>query len=361
MAHKARLLLAAVGLGLLFTGFHIGSASALASSKGTVLTTSPIAIHLSTKPGQTVTTTMQVQNNGTTPVTIALRLEKFKALGESGQAAIYAPNSADPSLYWVHFSQTSIVAQPGVWNSVTVTIDVPIDASLGYYYAVLFEPQVQASTQNGLSNVVKGANAIFVLLDTNSANENRQLSVSSFTSLHGIYEYLPATFTATIDNPGNIYLIPNGDVFISRTPNGKALATLDINPGQGAILPQSPRQFQVQWSDGFPVFVPKRINGQIVSNSKGVPEQVLQWNSNSSFSKIRFGHYYAHLALVYNNGTNSKVTNVYVSFWVIPWKLILLFVFVIALIIFLWKFLKISIRRAWHLTPMHHKKSDAKN
>ncbi len=317
-----------------------------ASVSGSDLTTSPVAVDLSAKPGQSISTTLQVQNNSPQPVTINVHLDKFKANGETGQAAIYSPAKDDNSVNWVSFSRSSFVAEPGVWNSVVATINLPTNAASGYYYAVLFEPQT-AGTHGSSTDVIKGANAIFILLNANAGNEKRQLSVTGFTSQKSIYEYLPATFTMTVKNTGNIYVAPQGDVFISRTMNGKVLASLGVNSAAGNVLPDSSRQFSVSWQDGFPIFAPKRINGQIVSNSNGQPIEQLQWNSNSSFSKIRFGKYYAHLALVYNNGITNETTDAYVSFWVIPWKLILLVIVIIAALITIWVYFKKSIKAGY--------------
>lgn len=327
-------------------GFIVTAKTNAASVTGSDLTTSPVAVDLSVKPGQSISTTLQVQNNSPEPVNINVRLDKFKANGDSGQAAIYSPSKSDDSVNWVSFSRTSFLAEPGVWNSVVATINPPSNAANGYYYAVLFEPQT-ASSHGSSTNVIKGANAIFILLNANSGNEKRQLEVTGFTSQKSIYEYLPANFTVTVKNTGNIYVAPQGDVFISRKMNGKPLASLDINSAAGNVLPNSSRQFSVSWQDGFPVFVPKKINGQIVSSSNGQPVQQLQWNSSSSFSKIRFGKYYAHLAFVFNNGVTNETTDAYVSFWVIPWKMILILIVIIAAAVVIWRFFKKSIKAGY--------------
>ena len=337
----------AVGIAaqLVFALAFLGPRAAAASAAGTVLTTSPIAVDLSGKPGTSVSATLQVQNNSPRAQTISVRLDKFAVKGDSGQAAIFAPAAGDPSAGWVHFSQTQFVAQPGVWNSIKMTVALPPDAALGYYYAVLFVPNVSASPSD--TNTVKGANAVLVLLDTNSANEHRQLQVTAFTTRQKLYEFLPASFNVSVKNPGNIHVVPKGDIYISRTPNGKTIASLDINPGQGNILPHSSRQFQAQWNDGFPSFQTKRLNGQIVSDKQGKPVQQLTWNFSSPLSKVRFGKYYAHLALVYNNGTQDIPIDGSIAFWVIPWKLILLVAAGLAALILVWKSFKHLVKRLW--------------
>jgi hypothetical protein len=317
-----------------------------AASIGSTLTTAPVSVNLVATPGLTVSTKLQVQNNSLEPLMINVHLEEFKASGTGGQAQIYVPPANDPSLSWVHFSQTSFVAEPGVWNDVTMSISVPSGAQLGYYYAVLLTPNVSNSTVVN-SNSLKGSNAILVLLDTNSKNEHKLLKTSSFSSSKGLYQFLPASLNISVKNPGNIQLIPQGDVYISRTPNGKSIATLPFNTGEGNVLPGSSRVFSVQWTNGFPSYVVKTIDGQQINGKNGKPEQQLQWNFSSSLSEFRFGKYYAHLVLVYNNGSQDFAQDSYTSFWVIPWTLILIVIFGIVAIIVIWKLINKYIRVLW--------------
>ena len=293
------------------------------TNSGSNITTSPVSTTLSANPGSTVSTTLQLQNNGAKPVNISVKLQEFKANGTDGSAQIYIPPPGDVTTSWVHFSQTSFVAQPGVWNQVTMTINVPPTAGLGYYYAVLFMPGSSGSNASTTPiEKVKGANAILVLLNVHSGKEQNSLSVVSFTSSKSFYQYLPASFSINIRNNGNIFTSPRGDVFISRSPNGSTIDTLDINPGGGNILPQTNRVFKVQWTNGFPVYQYKRINGQIVSDKKAVPIQQLQWDF-TKVPKLRYGKYYAKLVVVYNNGIRDVTVNSVVSFWVVPWGLII--------------------------------------
>ena len=324
--------------------FLVAPKALAATTTGSYLTTSPISVDLTIKPGQSQSTTLAVQNDSSVPETITVKLDKFAANGNFGMASISNPTKTDPSVSWVHFSQTSFVAQPGVWNNITMSVSVPNYASLGYYYAVLFIPK-SSQTSPTVNNQIKGANAIFVLLDTNSTNEAKQLSLTSFSSVSGLYQFLPATFNILAKNIGNIHLVPQGDVYISRTLNGKVIDTLDINSGLGNILPFSSRQFSVSWTDGLPSFEVKKIAGQALTKKNGQTVQQLRWNFSEPLSKIRFGKYYAHLVLVYNNGNHDVPINAYLTFWVIPWKLILIVLAAIAAVIVFWKSIKSVIRQ----------------
>jgi hypothetical protein len=315
-----------------------------ATNTGSYLTTSPISVDLTIKPGQTQSTTLSVQNDSSVPETISVKLDKFAANGNFGAATITPPDVTDPSVQWVHFSKTTFVAQPGIWTTITMTISLPNYASLGYYYAVVFIPK-SAQISQSLGDQIKGSNAIFVLLDTSSSNEAKQLSLTDFSSLSGLYQFLPATFNILVKNTGNIHLIPQGDIYISRTPNGKVIDTLDINSGLGNVLPNSSRQFTTTWTDGFPSFEAKKIDGQALTIKDGQPVEQLRWNYSEPLSKIRFGKYYAHLVLVYNNGNRDIPLNAYLSFWVIPWKLILIVVAAIVAVIVFWKSIKKGIKQ----------------
>jgi hypothetical protein len=317
------------------TSLDAGKSLAL-NNGGSTLTTSPISIDLTGKPGSAISTKLHVVNGGPIALPVNVYLFEFKAKGINGQADIYKPASDDDTTKWVSFSQTSFIAQPQIWQTVNMTINLPKTAALGYYYAVLFAPKppLPQLTQN--TNTLKSANAIFVLVNALSPNASPDLNISSFSSQKTIYQYLPATFNVNIHNGGNIFLIPSGDLFISRTANGPSLATININPGQGNVLPGTNRVFQVNWNDGFPVNQVKKIDGQAETDKQGNPITSLNWNF-SKLTSFRFGKYYARVVMTYNNGIRDVPATAIVSFWVIPWFLlicILIFVLLVVVGIF---------------------------
>ena len=341
-----RALLAGTVIQVLLVAVIFGSLPVRAATSpgtGSTLTTSPVSVDLSAKPGSSASTTLQVQNNGSKALNITVKLEEFKANGDDGSAQIFVPPPGDVATKWVHFSQNTFVAQPGVWNSITMTIQVPKTAGFGYYYAVLFVPNTNTPGSN--TEKIKGANAILVLLNVNTPNENNTLSVHSYTASKSSYQYLPVGLNVTVHNGGNIFTVPSGDIFISRTKNGPTIDTIDINSGGGNVLPQSNRAFQVQWTNGFPAYQLKRINGQIVSDKKGKPVEQLKWDI-TKISAFRYGRYYARLVLVYNDGSRDVAVNGLVSFWVIPWLLLLgLLLFSALILLGVWTIARNIIRR----------------
>ena len=207
-----------------------------------------------------------------------------------------------------------------------MTINVPQDASLGYYMAVTFSPANQPGVPN--ATALKGAAATLVLLEVKTPNEKRGLQLLSFTTDHKLYEYLPANFNIRLHNSGNIYIAPAGNIFVAK--GSTTISTLDFNIAGGSVLPNSNRVFVVPWKDGFPVFVQRLVNGKPIETKSGTAQN-LKWDF-SQLSKFRFGKYNARLLVVYDDGTRDVPTEATVSFWVLPWKLLLLTLVVLAII-----------------------------
>jgi hypothetical protein len=305
-----------------------------AAAAGTAisLTTSPVSMSLTIQPGTSVTKKLQLMNNSVQPVKINMELDTFGPSGTSGQAIIKPPSPADPSVDWVTFSPSTFIAQPSVWTAVSMTISLPKTAALGYYYAVVFKPDVRVAEQKH-ANIIKASNGVFVLVDTGSGNENRQVSISGFSADRHVYEYLPATFTVSVRNGGNIYMAPFGNIYISRSSDmTHTIAAMTVNGAGGNVLPHSDRNFQMSWSDSFPVYGNKTLDGQAITDKQGKPVKQLSWDFSKA-NKFRFGKYYAKLTLVYNNGKQVIPVTSEISFWVIPWKLILGAVAVVALLL----------------------------
>lgn len=302
-------------------------AQAVTADDGFNVITSPLPIKLATTPGKTVETELRIKNLRTQPEVIKVGLMKFGASGESGQPDLADLSSKDTYASWVHFSPAQFTAEPNVWKTVKMTINVPPEASLGYYLAVTFSRASQSKEKSASS--VKGAVATLVLLDTKTGNEKFELQLVNFSTERGLYEYLPATFKVKVRNSGNIHIAPGGNIFIER--GGKPVDTLNFNSAGGSVLPNSNRIFTIPWDNGFPLYKDRLVNGKPVPDEKARPKQDLTWNFSQA-NKFRIGHYSAKLLVVYDNGKQDVPLEATVGFWVLPWKLLLAGAVLVALI-----------------------------
>jgi hypothetical protein len=290
------------------------------------LTTSPVSLNLSGKPGTTVVSELRVRNDATTKQRIRVSLAKFSAEGEEGRPYISDRGPNDAYFDWATFSPSEFDLLAGEWQTVKVSIAIPASASNGYYYAVRFSRAGDTVSTPG-KQTYAGSNVVLVLLDAVNPNAKRSLQALEFTTSRRIYEFLPATFNVRLRNDGTIHLAPAGSVFIEQ--GSKRVGEFDFNRGGGNILPGTNRIFSLNWDDGVPHLVSKLDeNGKGVTKD-GKPVTSLAWDGNV-ISKLRFGQYTAHLVAVYQNNEGQDVPlEAFVSFWVIPWRIILVLLLVL--------------------------------
>jgi hypothetical protein len=288
-----------------------------APNSGISLQISPLPIELSAKPGTSVSTDLRVRNAGSQDERLQVRLLKVSA-DDAGNVHLANPSPADEFTQWVHFSKTVFEAPPGEWQTVTMTINVPKSAAFGYYFAVEYIRATAEQAQPGKA-VARGAVATFILLNADAAGAKRQAQIVSFGADKKSYEFLPVNFTVKVKSTGNVHVAPHGNIFILH--GKKQVGSIQVNSAEGNILPNSSRFFSSSWNDGFPVPSAKYNGDTPVLDKNGRQIYNLKWDFSKA-NRLRFGHYTAHLVLVYDNGQRDVPMEAYVSFWVIPWKVL---------------------------------------
>lgn len=269
------------------------------------LTLSPIVAQVTVKPGQEVTTELRVRNNGQKPEPVRIYSLPLEADTSTGKPKIRERRSDDTYLDWVNFSQSEFVIEPQEWQTIKVTFHPPADAAFSYYYALTIERSAN-KTADGNTTKISGAPAILLLATVDSPFAKRELSLDAFGVKFPVLEFLPQTFQVEIENIGNVHTTPIGNIFIDGQGK-KDLTVLPLNPNSSVVLPNSKRTLEIPWTEGFPL----RTNDG------------LSWDFSKA-NLLRFGRYTAHLLLVFDNGERDVPIESYVTFWVIPFRLIAL-------------------------------------
>jgi hypothetical protein len=291
------------------------------------ISTTPVVANLKANPGSSVSTKIQVRNNNVNVEHIKVSLLKFTSNGESGAPILLEPDQKDEFISWATFSETKFDAEPNVWKTIELTINPPESAAFGYYYAAVFTRDDGTASQTKVTNL-NGAIAIPILLDVNAPGEVRKAEITSFKSNHNMFEFLPANFTVDLKNIGNTHVAPRGNIFITK--GGKSIGTLEVNQAKGNILPGTKRQFTAEWADGSPVYKLNEVDGKVVLKD-GKQTHKLDW-SKFDLGKLRFGKYHAKVAMVYNDGVSDVSSEAELDFWVIPWRIIGVTLFILLLI-----------------------------
>jgi len=282
-------LLAIWGAGvLLIISLFSALATAATAPAGQGLEISPPLVEKNAPPGQKLSFPIRVRNVTKAAVVTHAQVNDFVANGEEGQAKVLT--SGEPSPYsfiaWVEpIPDLSLAA--GEAKTTTVTIDTPTNASPGGHYGVI---RFTGTPQNGGGTSVSLTASVgtLVLLDVPGKQTISASLIDFYTTKNGqkasAFEYGPVGFVERIQNSGNVHIQPIGTVRVTNT-FGRQVAVLSVNPNGGNILPASIRRF----------------------------EQVLP-------NKHLFGYYKAEANITYNGQTMNKN----LSFWVIPYKMILI-------------------------------------
>lgn len=289
---------------------------------GLNLVVSPLPINLVTTPGSTVSAQLKIKNGGLLSEVIHVGLMKFDAQGDDGFPRLLDRGDGDAYFDWMSFSENDFELLPNEWKTITATITVPETAAFGYYYAVVFsrkDDPIFESTNR--STKLVGAVATLVLLEVRVPRAVREVEVEEFSTSQKVYEFLPTNFYIKLKNKGNIHVAPKGNIFI-ELGDKKDLAMLTVNEYQGNVLPNSSRIFEASWKEGFPVYVDKMENGKTMIDKKGKVVKELKWDWGK-LPLLRMGKFSAKMLLVYDDGQRDIPIEGELSFWVIPWRILI--------------------------------------
>lgn len=288
----------------------------MAQTAGQGLEISPPLIEKNAPKGQQISFPIRVRNVTKATVVTHANVNDFVANGEEGQAKVLT--SGEPSPYsfviWVE-PIPDLTLTAGEAKTTTVKIDVPTNASPGGHYGVI---RFTGTPQNGQgTNVTLSASVGTLVLLNVPGKQNINASLASFyTAKNGkqtsTFEYGPVTFVERIQNSGNVHIQPMGTIRVTNT-FGKQVGVLTVNSTGGNILPNSIRRFT-----------------QVLPN------------------KHLFGYYKAEANIHYNGQTLNKS----ITFWVIPYKVILITLGIIIIIIVL---IRANTKRAVKKATKHNK------
>jgi hypothetical protein len=259
---------------------------------GQALEIAPPVINLSANPGQTVTTQIFLRNVSSGNLVVTGQANDFVAAGEDGTPKVIlddqaAANNPYSLKNWVN-PPASLQLVPREIKTMTITINVPANASPGGHYGII-RFTATAPSLNGTGVAISASLGSLVLMTVNG-NVKEQLSVKQFSVSHNgrttkLFESGPLDFATRLTNTGNVHEQPVGQIII-KDMFGKRLASVNVNLPPKNVLPQSTRKFD------------SPLDKSVIGN------------------KRLFGHYTATLTVTY--GKNKQTVTSTLSFWVIP-------------------------------------------
>lgn len=313
---------------------------------GINLSVSPIFLSLVTDPGSTVSAQIKVINNSNFREYLRLGLNKLEVKANAERPVPVELDPNDEFKNWISFSNPEFILDANETKTIRVTLAAPSHAFLGYYYAILIS-RITERPIDSVGAVVSGSPAIPLILEVRSPSAKKELQLLEFKTSQFIYEYPPTEFQIKIENTGNIHIAPFGDIFID-SPSEKEMALVHANATRSNILPGQIRTLTAEWDDSFASRKQKQVDGKLVTNKEGKPEFETVWDFSKA-DRFRIGKYTANLVLVYDNGQRDIPIEATVSFWILPWKIILGASIIVLLTLFALKvILSGLIRRIYH-------------
>lgn len=302
---------------------------------------SPSPLATTVQPGKTSTMELKIRNASIKPERLKIESRSF-VLGNNSEGITISDTTPKEMKEWIHYSAPEFTVEPGAWFTQTITTSLPASAGFTFPFAVVISRANDTPRESTPGRLLKGSVAVFTLINIDKPGATRKLELQSFTTSQPVYEYLPTTFTVKLKNVGNSIVQPYGNIYVQRdSTSKKSLGVLPVNGNQAYILPGKTRAISAQWQDGFPVYT-----------KDDAGEAHLDWGTNRG-APFRIGKYTAEVVAVYNDGTRDVPITGEVTFWVMPWR-ILLGILVVGVItaVGVWSIIRKMARKLRHLrTP----------
>lgn len=266
------------------------------------LSVSPVSVELNAEKGKTYTLDVKVTNVTGTDLSYNAEYFDFRAKDETGTPDLFQdaklPASASVRTWLGTDNTFSLTSHQQ--KTLKIQVAVPKNAEPGGHYGVVaFSGAVPSGSGERVSIRVK--TGLLVLIRV-AGDIKESLAVEEFTatSQHKtpwFIENAPIDFTLRLKNTGNVHVKPNGAIEV-RNMFGGLVGKVDLNKSDGNVLPKSIRRL----------------------------EQTLN-------ADWMIGMYNADLTVGY--GTNGQALTDRISFWVIPYKPLLVLLAVLITLLFI--------------------------
>jgi hypothetical protein len=260
---------------------------------------SPVLIDLNAEKGRTYTLKITVTNVTVHELLVRPSVNDFKAKDESGNPEILTDGESDTSYSLRRWAVLggNFILKPKENRVVNVYVNIPQNTEAGGHYGVVRFSAVPADAPD--SNVTISASIGTLILARVAGQINEELKVKQlFVEKNGkkgtLFENTPKLVVERFENTGNVHLRPQGIVTIKNI-FGKSIFTMDINKQKGSVLPQSIRRFE-----------------------------------QSIDKRLFMGRFTIEMNATY--GTQGRALLASSTFWVIPFKLIIVFLLLLFLL-----------------------------
>jgi hypothetical protein len=208
---------------------------------------------------------------------------------EEGGVPIFAEEGAERTGFemseWITLQTDPITVKAGETITFPLTVTVPDNATPGSHFAGIFvSVEAPKMREIGAGVGYEVASIVSIRISGDIIDDAR---IRSFSTDKLFYSAKNVSFTAKIENQGNILIRPRGPLTITSMLGGEP-ETILVNDTLAGVFPNTIRELNFDW------------------NNEG----------------IGFGRYEAVLALSYDAEDGQKTIDATLVFWIFPTKVI---------------------------------------
>jgi hypothetical protein len=271
----------------------------------------PTLFEITAKRGDSFTKELELTNRSGEEKTYTLTVLDFTGTKDPLTFTNISENPLEEygASSWFTLEIEEITLSHGERISFGVDIDVPKNADAGEHYAVVLAETKEPNVVKKGGSTVKTYSRVgsLFLIDVEGTRV-KSADLDDFFVDKNFYEKTPVNFNIDVFNNGTVHVKPEGKIEIYNIFNKKVD---EITVDEFVVLRDSIRRKTVSWD-----------------------------------KTLAFGKYRAELDLNIDGSLSS--TGATVSFWVIPWKMILIALAIILILIFVLRFVfskvKIEVR-----------------
>ncbi len=261
----------------------------------------PGRAEVSLKPGESMVREVTVTNRISEQRIFKLQVEDISGTADGSAALQVIEGERGPYSIrdYVSFPEDTFTLNLGERARIPVTITVPPDAEPGGYYGSVLVSTVQlgedgneVAPRNPI--IARVGSHVFLTVEGDISRSGETIDLSTLPS-QWWYQSGPIKLAIAYENTGTIHVNPYGELTIANV-FGEEVGRVEMEPW--FVLPQSIRTREVTWDREF-----------------------------------LFGRYTAKATV--NRGYDDILDTVEVTFWVLPWKLLLLIFGVVFMVVFL--------------------------
>lgn len=251
----------------------------------------PPTVEHELNPGEKAEGKVKIINDSNETLTFTATTQDFIVEDTNGVPTILPPDTLSnkySAASWIAAYPGKFTVNPHEKFELDYYLQVPQDAkSGGHYAAVIYKPDELIEVEGTGAAVNTQVGTLFYVNVIGDIKENA--SITKF-SANKFQEYGPVTIQTQIKNLGDLHIKPIGAITISDLL-GRNIATLNLT--EHNIFPEAIRDFE-----------------------------------NTLDKKILFGPFKAKLIATYGKDNNLPLVAT-MTFWVLPWKIMLIVILII--------------------------------